>query len=40
MFALTVTFHGGDNLIAFPWGDTAHCPGYPGECSAKPKAGG
>eukprot|EP00960_Hanusia_phi_P006565 187797-Hanusia_phi.AAC.1 len=34
VFSLAVTFHGGDNLIAHPWGDTKHCPGYPGRCRA------
>jgi hypothetical protein len=34
VFAFAVTFHGGDNLLAFPWGDTAHCPGFPGTCKA------
>ncbi len=32
IFSFAVTFHGGDNLLAFPWGDTAHCPGFPGAC--------
>ncbi|EKX38094.1 hypothetical protein GUITHDRAFT_165327, partial [Guillardia theta CCMP2712] len=35
IFSLAVTFHGGDNLIAHPWGDTKHCPGYPGRCQAR-----
>jgi hypothetical protein len=32
LFAFAVTFHGGDNLLAFPWGDTSHCPGFPAQC--------
>ena len=23
---LAITFHGGDHLIAWPWGDMIHCP--------------
>ena len=33
IFSFAVTFHGGDNLLAFPWGDTAHCPGFPRACT-------
>jgi hypothetical protein len=32
VFSFALTFHGGDNLLAFPWGDTAHCPGFPHKC--------
>jgi hypothetical protein len=38
-FAFAVTFHGGDNLLAFPWGDTAHCPGFPGKCKGAQETG-
>ena len=24
---LSATFHGGDHLVAYPWGDVLHCPG-------------
>jgi hypothetical protein len=33
IFSFAITFHGGDNLLAFPWGDTLHCPGFPGPCT-------
>ena len=25
VFQLSATFHGGDNLVAYPWGDNIHC---------------
>jgi hypothetical protein len=28
IFQLGATFHGGDNLIGYPWGDNTHNPGY------------
>ena len=37
---MAVTYHGGENLIAFPWGDTAHCPGFPGRCRGVVGGGG
>lgn len=27
VFQLSVTFHGGASLVAYPWGDTIHCQG-------------
>lgn len=32
VFRTAVTFHGGANIIAYEWGDTKHCDGYPGRC--------
>lgn len=28
-----LTFHGGDHVLAHPWGDTRHCEGSAGELS-------
>ena len=39
LFSFAVTFHGGDNLLAFPWGDTRHCPGFPAKCQGGRAAG-
>jgi len=33
IFQLSITFHGGDHLIAYPWGDTIHCQGNWYSCS-------
>jgi len=30
LFQIAVTFHGGDNMIGFAWGDTKHCEGQSG----------
>ena len=36
---LSITFHGGDHLIAWPWGDMIHCPHPPGSDSCIRKTG-
>jgi hypothetical protein len=32
IFRMAITFHGGANVIAYQWGDTKHCAGYPRNC--------
>lgn len=32
IFSMSITFHGGANVIAYQWGDTRHCTGYPRNC--------
>jgi hypothetical protein len=32
IFYMSITFHGGANVIAYQWGDTRHCRGYPRNC--------
>ena len=32
IFRIAITFHGGANVIAYQWGDTKHCDGYPRNC--------
>lgn len=32
IFSMSITFHGGANVIAYQWGDTKHCQGYPRNC--------
>eukprot|EP00736_Rhodelphis_marinus_P004209 Rmarinus@m.7354 len=32
LYQIAVTFHGGDNLIAYQWGNQAYCDNFPKKC--------
>jgi len=38
VFTLAITYHGGDNIVGYEWGDRSHCHESGGRCTSKGRA--